>query len=428
LLLALMQTAIASEPATSDISAIDRVWSGHSVRFALVVNENSILVAYYDSNRQMTVASRPRGAAHWTYHKLPSWVGWDSHNYIAMAEDSVGHIHVLGNMHGDPLLYFRTGVAGDVRTLTRVPVLAEASVERRVTYPVFLKDSADRLILKYRDGGSGNGNEIYNVYDTATSAWRHLLAAPLTDGEGKRNAYFVGPTLGPDGFFHLAWVWRETPDAETNHDLSYARSRDLVTWERSDGSPLPLPITLARSEIVDPVPVRGGMINNNTIVGFDGSGRAMITFHKFDAHGNTQIFVARREKSRWNLRQVSDWQNFRWDFRGRGSLDSRLFVSGAVPAGDQRVRVSVIRDGKPIDFLLDERTLERVEERAGVNLAERLRPVMAVPEGMQLNLVEDPGTTGIAIAWSTRPPHRDLPTIDIPEPTVLTLVVPHEAP
>jgi hypothetical protein len=88
----------------------------------------------------------------------------------------------------------------------------------------------------------------------------------------------------------------------------------------------------------------------------------------------------------------------------------------------------VIRDGKPIDFLLDERTLERVEERAGVNLAERLRPVMAVPEGMQLNLVEDPGTTGIAIAWSTRPPHRDLPTIDIPEPTVLTLVVPHEAP
>ena len=115
-----------------------------------------------------------------------------------------------------------------------------------MTYPVFLKDSAGRLMLKYRDGGSGNGNEIYNVYDTATSTWRHLLATALVDGEGKRNAYFVGPTLGPDGFFHLAWVWRDTPDAETNHDLSYARSRDLVRWERSDGSPLKLPITLAR--------------------------------------------------------------------------------------------------------------------------------------------------------------------------------------
>jgi hypothetical protein len=428
MVMALMQVAIASEPASLDISAIDRVWSGHSVRFALVANEKSILVAYYDSNRQMTVASRPRGVAHWTYHKLPSWVGWDSHNYIAMAEDAAGHLHVLGNMHGDPLLYFRTSVAGDVRTLARVPVLAEASLEQRVTYPVFLQDSAGRLILKYRDGGSGNGNEIYNVYDTATSTWRHLLAAPLTDGEGKRNAYFVGPTLGPDGYFHLAWVWRETPDAETNHDLSYARSRDLVRWERSDGSALQLPITLARSEVVDPVPVRAGMINNNTVVGFDGAGRAMITFHKFDARGNTQIFVARREKSGWKLRQISDWQNFRWDFHGRGSLDSRLFVSGAVPGGDQRVRVSVIRDGKPIDFLLDERTLERVGERAGVTLAERLRHTMAVPEGMQINTVEDPGTTGISIAWTTRPPNRDLPTIDIPEPTTLTLVVPHETP
>ena len=112
-------------------------------------------------------------------------------------------------------------------------------------------------------------------------------------------------------------MWRDTPDAETNHDLSYARSRDLVRWERSDGSALQLPITLARSEVVDPVPVRAGMINNNTVVGFDGTGRAMITFHKFDARGNTQIFVARRETPRWRLRQISDWQNFRWDFRGR---------------------------------------------------------------------------------------------------------------
>lgn len=428
MVMALMQVAIAGEPASLDLSAIDRVWSGHSVRFALVVNEKSIHVAYYDANRQMTVASRPRGVAHWTYHKLPSWVGWDSHNYIAMAEDAGGHLHVLGNMHGDPLLYFRTTVAGDVRTLTRVPALAESRLEQRVTYPVFLKDSSGRLIMKYRDGGSGNGNEIYNVYDPASSTWSHLLAAPLVDGEGKRNAYFVGPTLGPDGYFHLAWVWRETPDAETNHDLSYARSRDLIRWERSDGSALPLPITLARSEIVDPVPVRAGMINNNTVVGFDGAGRTMITFHKFDARGNTQIFVARRETSRWKLRQISDWQNFRWDFRGGGSLDSRLFVSGAVPAGDQRIRVSVIRDGKPIDFLLDERTLERVEERAGVTLTERLRPLMAVPEGMQINTAEDTGTSGIAIAWATRPPHRDLPTIDIPEPTTLTLVVPHETP
>ena len=422
LMMALIQVAIAREPATPDLSAIDRVWSGHSVRFALTVTDRSIYVAYYDASRQMTVASRPRTGGAWSYRKLDTRTGWDSHNYIAMAADGKGQLHIVGNLHNDPLIYFRTTTAGDIQSFERVPVLVDESVERRMTYPVFISDHAGNLILKYRDGGSGNGNEIYNVYDAASSKWRHLLSAPLVDGEGKRNAYFVGPTLGPDGLFHLAWVWRDTPDAETNHDLSYARSRDLVHWERSDGATLKLPITLASAEIVDPVPIEAGMINNNTVVGFDGAGRVMITFHKFDAAGNTQIFVARRDEARWTVRRISDWSDFRWDFRGRGSLESRLFVSGAVPAGANRVRVSVVRDGKTIDFLLDQRRLRRVDERPGVTLAGRLQPLIALPNGMQLNTVEDSGKSGIAIAWATRPPNRDQPTADIPEPTVLYLV------
>jgi hypothetical protein len=286
-----------------------------------------------------------------------------------------------------------------------------------------LRDADGRLILKYRDGGSGNGNEIYAVYDERTARWAPLLTTPLVDGEGKRNAYFVGPTLGPDGRFHLAWVWRETPDAETNHDLSYARSHDLVHWEKSDGTPLTLPITLAQAEVVDPVPVAAGMINNNTVPGFDAAGRAMITFHKFDARGNTQVYVARRDEKRWSIVPVSDWTDFRWDFRGRGSLDFRLHVGAARPAAGGRIAISVTRDGKPIDFLLDARTLRRVDERAGATLADRLRPATAVPEGMQLNTVEAAGT-GFAIAWPARPPNRDRPTPDIPAPTVLELLVP----
>ena len=62
-----------------------------------------------------------------------------------------------------------------------------------------------------------------------------------------------------------------------------------------------------------------------------------------------------------------------------------------------------------------------------MTLTERLRPTMAVPEGMQLNTVEAAGATGISIAWAARPPHRDLPTTDIPEPTTLTLVIPAKA-
>ena len=413
--------------AMPQISAIDRVWSGQSSRFALAVTDTAIVVAYYDANRQLTVASRPRTGSYWVYHKLDTWVGWDSHNYIALAIDDAGGIHVAGNMHGDPMVYYRSRIAGDVRSLDRVSVMVDAKLERRMTYPIFLRDGDGRLVYKYRDGGSGNGNEIYNVYDSTTRTWRHLLDVPLTDGEGHRNAYFVGPVLGPDKLFHIAWVWRESPMAETNHDLSYARSRDLVHWERSDGTPLRLPITLKSGEIVDPVPVEAGMINNNTVIGFDPAGAVMITFHKFDAAGNTQIFVARREKQGWRIAQVSDWRGFRWDFRGGGSLESRLFVQGPVPAGKDRIRVSVTRDGKPIDFLLDAMTLTRISEQPGNLLAARLAPIIAVPPGMTLNTVEDRGASGIALAWPTRPPHRDLPSEDIPDPTILRLVTPGPA-
>ncbi len=415
------RVAVARAPT---ITAVNRVWSGHSVGFALVVTKAAILAAYYDADRHLTVASRPRRGGDWVYRKLDSRIGWDSHNYIAMAVDASGQIHVAGNMHNDPLIYYRTQVAGDVRTLIRQPIMVKAKVERRMTYPVFLHDGSGRLIFKYRDGGSGNGNEIYNVYDQADGRWRPLLATPLTDGEGRRNAYFVGPVLGPDRLFHLAWVWRESPMAESNHDLSYARSRDLVHWERSDGTPLMLPITSASAEIVDPVPVGGGMINNNTVVGFDPDGRVMITYHKFDAAGRTQIYVARREKPGWRSVQVSEWQGFRWDFRGGGSLDSRLFVAGAVPVGRDQIRLSVVRDGKPLDFLLDARSLRRISENPGRRLAGLIGRRVSVPAGMMLNTVEDAGGTGIALAWATRPPNRDLPSKDIPDPTVLHVIEP----
>ena len=418
-LLAPLALLCAAPAAAQRIEAVDRVWAGHDVPFSLVVTTDRIYVGYYDAARQLSVASRPRGSSWWTYTKLPSWVGWDSHNRIAMAVDAAGQLHVTANMHNDPLVYFRTSVAGDVRTLTQVPTMVDAAVERSMTYPLFLKDAGGRLIFKYRDGGSGRGREIYNVQDGAV--WKRLLDAPLVDGGSKSSAYFVGPVLGPDGWFHTTWVWRDTPDAATNHDLSYARSRDLLHWERSDGTPLALPIRLGGAEVVDPVPPHGGMINNNTVPGFDSAGRVVIAFHKYDAAGNTQMFVARREAKGWRVVQASDWKGFRWEFGGMGSLDFRLRVGTPVMDG-KTLRVPIVRDGKPIDLLLDGVTLARTGERPGTTLADRLAPRIAVPAGMQLNTVED--ASGVAIAWASLPPNRDLPSEDVPAPSVLRLALP----
>jgi BNR repeat-containing family member len=144
---------------------------------------------------------------------------------------------------------------------------------------------------------------------------------------GKMNAYLRGPTLGPDGFFHLVWVWRDTPDCATNHDLSYARSKDLIHWETSSGQSLKLPITLATAEIIDPVPVKGGMINGNTAIGFDREDRVVISYHKFDQNGKTQIYNARRENDQWKIYQATNW-DYRWYFSGGGSIS---FEIGARP-------------------------------------------------------------------------------------------------
>ncbi|HEV7607153.1 MAG TPA: hypothetical protein VGO61_07440, partial [Steroidobacteraceae bacterium] len=76
----LVTASPAQIPANPERSAIDRVWSGHSVRFSLEVTERAVFVGYYDASRQLTVATRPRESASWTYRRLDSWTGWDSHN------------------------------------------------------------------------------------------------------------------------------------------------------------------------------------------------------------------------------------------------------------------------------------------------------------------------------------------------------------
>lgn len=303
---------------TSSI-AIDNVWSGHRIKPYLLTRGEHQFVGYFDANRQLSVAHR-QGSAPWRYYKVDSWLGWDSHNYVTMELDSEGYLHVMGNMHADPIEYFRTTEPYNVRSLKRIEIMVDESVEKRMTYPIFLLNKNQELIVKYRDGGSGNGNEIYNIYDTDTQTWSRLHDNQFLDGQGLMSGYFEGPTLGPDGMFHLIWVWRNTPNAATNHSLSYARSVDLINWENSSGEPIKLPLTLEQTEIVDPVPVKGGMINGNVKIGFDQQNRPIISYHKYDTAGNTQIFVARREKSGWRSQQVSNWDNFRWDFGGHGSL------------------------------------------------------------------------------------------------------------
>ena len=267
------------------------VLSDFPVEFCLLTHGDKQFVAYYAPDHQMMVASRNINEDKWLFQPLPSKIGWDGHNSIAMKVDSDNQIHLSGNMHVAPLMYLRTTKPLDITSFEEINYMVGKD-EMKATYPAFMNGPDNAFIYHYRDGGSGDGNEIFNVYDVKTQTWSRLLDKPLTDGKGLRNAYMSGPSLGPDNYYHLVWVWRDSYHCETNNHLSYARSRNLKDWESVDGKRVELPITIEQEELwVDPIPVKAGLINGGAQAGFDNENRLLITYHKFDKNGNNLVKV-----------------------------------------------------------------------------------------------------------------------------------------
>jgi hypothetical protein len=400
------------------------VWSGHPVGFYLLTRENRQFVAFYDSDRALTVGDRTLGSTTWKLVRLPTAVEWDSHNDIVMAIDDDGFIHVAGNMHSSPLIYFRTSAALDIDTFQKLPMVSMN--ETSCTYPQFFRSPNGQLVFMYRDGESGNGNHIFNSYDLSTKTWSRLLGSALTDGEGQRNAYPVGPIQGPDGLFHLVWVWRDTPDASTNHDLSYSRTADLLNWQRAGGQALTLPMRLSTAEIVDPVPSGAGMINNNTKVGFDAQNRPIVAYHKYDQAGNTQLYNARFEDGAWVVHQTSDW-DYRWDFGGGGTLVFEIEVEPVVLQSNGMLTQNFYHAEygglgafrlNPTTLAAEETIPQPVPYPAELAEVESPTPMMEVRWRKDAGTSPEPGTQYL-LRWETLPSNRDMPRSPIPPPTKL---------
>lgn len=403
-----------SATSVEEVAEIAPVWAGHPVRFALLTHGRRQFVAFYDAKRQMCVATRKLDEDEWQIVRLPSRIGWDSHNYITMAVDANDCLHISGNMHCVPLIYFRTSKPLDITSFEQIPAMI-GKEEKRCTYPRFIRGHDGRLIFVYRNGSSGNGSRYFNVYDPKTRRWKRLFDVPLFDGQGQRNAYFVGPVRDKAGIFHVCWVWRDTPDCNTNHHLSYTRSKDLVNWETSDGRRIELPITFENAEVIDPVPPGGGLLNGNTKIGFDAQGRVVIGYHKFDADGNTQIYNARREASGWKIYQTSDWDT-RWAFGGGGSIKFPVKLSPVMVGPDGNL-AQYFRNPKngsgnwrldPVDLKPVVRVPSLKPMPAEISRLESKRPGMQVRTAADLGKPPRPGTRYI-LRWETLPPNRDRP-------------------
>lgn len=275
---AIAQTATGQALAVT-VSPVDSGWAGNSIN-AVVFRKNSLVsygglqfISFYDAEGHVILGKRKNGAGKWQLAKT-GFKGniKDAHNSISIMTDGKGYVHLAWDHHNNKLNYSRSRKPlslemGDKEEMT-------GKNENSVSYPEFYRMPGGDLLFLYRDGGSGRGNLVINRYSIKNSSWKRV-ADNLIDGEGKRNAYWQS-YLDNKGVFHISWVWRETSDVASNHDLCYARSKDGgQTWERSDGQPYQLPINISTAEYICRIPQKSELINQ-TSMSADNAGNPII--------------------------------------------------------------------------------------------------------------------------------------------------------
>ena len=283
-------------------------WAKNNVNGA-VFRKNSVVThaqeqytAYYDSVGYVVLAKRTLPAGPWQVRRT-QYQGnvKDAHNIISLMVDGAGYLHLSFDHHGNPLHYCRSVAPGSLELTKLLPMTGQR--EQNVTYPEFYRFPNGDLLFLYRDGSSGNGNLVLNRYDVKTQQWRRLHDV-LIDGEGQRNAYWQ-VTLDARGTIHLSWVWRESPDVASNHDMAYARSLDGgQTWQRSTGEAYQLPITEKTAEYAARIP-QGSELINQTSMYADAQGNPYIATY-WRPQGTTvpQYQLIYLRDKQWHTAQV----------------------------------------------------------------------------------------------------------------------------
>ena len=272
-------TSFAQDHAIPKLVDVDSGWANNSVN-VVVFRKNSLVtfkdtqfIAFYDNERYVVLGKRKTGSRRWQL-KRTVYRGntTDAHNSISIMVDGKGYLHMAWDHHNNPLRYCRSVAPGSLELSDKMPMTGD--LEQRVSYPEFFRLRDGNLLFFYRDGGSGQGNLVMNKYNTSIGKWTRLHSN-LINGETQRSAYWQ-VFVDSKGIIHISWVWRETPDVASNHDMCYARSADGgITWTNSGGDKYQLPITAATAEYACRIPQNSDLINQTSMFA-DETGRPYI--------------------------------------------------------------------------------------------------------------------------------------------------------
>lgn len=322
---------------------IAKGWAQNSIntvifrRNAVVTHGNFQYTAFYDGSGDVILAKRRLDSDNWmiTRSRYQGRVK-DAHCSISIMVDGEGYLHMAWNHHGDSLNYCRSRFPESPEFMDRQTMTGK--LEFHITYPEFYRLPDGNLIFLFRDGSSGNGNLIMKYYDTGKKIWSDLHLN-LIDGEGERNAYWQ-MAVAPDGSLHLSWVWRETWDVATNHDLCYAVSDDQgKTWHKSTCKPYSLPITAETAEYTARIP-QGSELINQTAMCVDSAGHPYIASYWAPSGTDIpQFHLIWNDGRRWKVQQIT---NRRTPFSLKGGGTKKIPVSRPQILVDNKTRVYVI--------------------------------------------------------------------------------------
>lgn len=293
-------------------SFIGNGWASNSIN-TVVFRKNSIVsynnfqfAAYYDSSAHVVLAKRKLGTDKWEI-KVTGKQGniKDAHNSISIMVDGDGYLHMAWDHHGNQLRYCKASKPMSLEMGENISMTG--AKERSVTYPEFYKFINGDLLFLYRDGGSGKGNLVMNKYLLQEKKWVQLQSN-LIDGEGKRNAYWQAFVDSKD-VIHLSWVWRETGDVSSNHDMNYAKSTDGIIWKKSTNETYSLPINIANAELVYSIPQKTELINQTSMTVDEDGNPLIATYFKSLPSIIPQYQLIYFDGSKWHCQQISNRTN-----------------------------------------------------------------------------------------------------------------------
>ena len=286
-------------------------WAKNSVN-TVVFRKNSLttwkqtqFIAFYDEEQFLVIGKRQLNSSKWIFQKSPyKGNAGDAHNSISIMADGKGFLHVAWNHHSTPLQYCKSVSPGSIVLGEKIAMTG--LLEGLVSYPEFYKLPSGDLLFLYRVGESGKGNLIIDSYNTKSENWSQIQSL-LIDGEGQRNAYWQA-AVDDNGYFHLSWVWRESADVASNHDLCYAVSKDGgLSWGKSTGEKYNLPITAATAEYACVIPQESELINQTSMYVLDGI-PIIASYWREPASLIPQYHIVYLENGKWEQKQPFERQ------------------------------------------------------------------------------------------------------------------------